>query len=506
MSDTLAIEAVKNGETERYSKLVDRYQSMVYGIAWSRLGDAGLCEDAAQETFVRAFRYLRALRNPEKFGAWLGRIARNVSTSMLRRHKRELARRERWRLEQPPSDKDSGKDEEDESLSETLRRTVSALPATHRECLVLFYVEGKSIKEAAEALGISESAMKTRLHRARTTLRGRLEERIESSLSNLEPRAGLKGEVMALLPAAPLAGGIGALSGAKTIALALPLSLLLWLTLVQGASAAVFYGWLGKLEADNLAPRAGRGFRKAVIRRNVVALVLVTVSATVVSMMVTARFGPAALSMLLVPLCALGTWQAARYLRVNRSPFVYGQVLVNAAFLIAVVLIGFCHAPFWVFFVTLLVLNIVLYKTNQTAPIRHDYSLFFRQACGLLGHPEHAEPTPVTRTQAMAFVRFMGDRFLVRDYRITKAGAILFLPPVKPSVAQYFGAVGANSRLQIGFDGQCEAQLGARDLRDLSKLTGRELAEPARLESAVAETAATALHLFVAGHADEAES
>ena len=76
-TDAEAIEAVKRGDKDRYAELVTRYQRMVYGIAWSQLGDNDLCEEAAQETFVRAFRYLVALRHPERFGGWLARIARN---------------------------------------------------------------------------------------------------------------------------------------------------------------------------------------------------------------------------------------------------------------------------------------------------------------------------------------------------------------------------------------------------------------------------------------------
>ena len=87
--DTAAIEAIRRGETERYAELVERYGRAVYGIAWSRLGDAHLCEDAVQETFLRGFRFLAALRKPERFGAWIARIARNTATAIGRRHRRD---------------------------------------------------------------------------------------------------------------------------------------------------------------------------------------------------------------------------------------------------------------------------------------------------------------------------------------------------------------------------------------------------------------------------------
>jgi len=55
MDDSLAINAILQGDKNRYGELVTRYQRMVYAIAWSRLGDVDLSEDAAQETFVKAY-------------------------------------------------------------------------------------------------------------------------------------------------------------------------------------------------------------------------------------------------------------------------------------------------------------------------------------------------------------------------------------------------------------------------------------------------------------------
>ena len=142
MPDANAIQAVRDGDKERYTELVERYQRMVYAIAWSRLGDADLCEDAAQETFVKAYRYLMALRNPEKFPGWLARIAQNVSTSILRKRRRELDKRERWKLEPHTGQAVLPEEANGTPIAETLRSTLAELPVQHRECLVLYYLEG----------------------------------------------------------------------------------------------------------------------------------------------------------------------------------------------------------------------------------------------------------------------------------------------------------------------------------------------------------------------------
>src|SRR5690606_32545640 len=93
--------------------------------------------------------------------------------------------------------------------NDALRSAMEDLDAHDRESLVLFYVEAKSIREAASILGISEGAMKTRLYRARNVLRGMLEQRLEKSLERLRPPKNFSGGVMALLPAMPLGASIG---------------------------------------------------------------------------------------------------------------------------------------------------------------------------------------------------------------------------------------------------------------------------------------------------------
>jgi len=514
MTDVDVIEAVRNGDKNRYSELVERYQKMVYGIAWSRLGDADLCEDAAQETFIKAFRYLAALRNPEKFSGWLARIARNVSTSLLRKRGREIDKRKRWRVHQlasQPAETDSG---DEQRLGETLRQTLAELPQQHRECLVLFYLEGKNVRETAGLLGISEAAMKTRLHRARRALRGQLEEKLDSSLSALGARKGFSAGVMLLLPSTPLAAG--ALAGSSIIVkffggLAkslLSLSMLLWMSLVQCISVVAMFGWFGKLEAANLVPGPGTRFRKRLIRSGVIAIIIGVVLMILIQTIVSFHFGSLIVIQLLVPLCVWGTYTAARTLRVNRSPFIMGMVLSNATFLLVSVLIGFLHAPFWIFFAAMLVLNIILYHTNKTRPMRHDYNLFLRQAKGLLGTPDELSPEPagITHTEMRSFARFLGERFLVRDYSLDDFALVLRLPPVKAGMGQFLGLTGSTSSLTIGFDGRCEAHLEKKDLRNLYKLAEGEILERHVLEKKVAAVAGSALRLFLDGRFDQARS
>ena len=131
-SDKTAIEAVIQGDRDQFSKLVDRHKRMAYAIAWSHLGDADMCEDAAQETFIKAFRYLGALRDFEKFPAWLSRIARNVCTTLIKRRKGELEKRTRWQLEQPSPAIEPADTGDESGLKDMLGRVLAELPPQHR--------------------------------------------------------------------------------------------------------------------------------------------------------------------------------------------------------------------------------------------------------------------------------------------------------------------------------------------------------------------------------------
>ena len=197
--DQAAVTAVRGGDAERYRELVERHERRVFAVAWSWLGDGALAEEVTQEAFIRAYRRLWLLGDGAKFAGWVSTIARRIAINFGLRHRRELNKRERWALENPAAStaEDSAADTDPLYTPETLRQTLAELPAAHRECLVLFYLEGKSGTEAAAVLGISEAAFRVRLHRARGALRERLEDKLAGSLRKLRPARTLVPGVMA---------------------------------------------------------------------------------------------------------------------------------------------------------------------------------------------------------------------------------------------------------------------------------------------------------------------
>jgi RNA polymerase sigma-70 factor, ECF subfamily len=177
------IASIVAGETRLFHELIRPYERRVYAMALSFLRNEADAEDAAQEAFLKAFRNLASFRGEAKFGTWLTTIALNEARSRIRR--RDAIRMES--LDEPHEDGEAAspallrdwKEIPSEALERKeirllLQKAVTALPLIYREVFRLRDVEQLSVQEAAQALGITISAVKVRLHRARMMLQKNL--------------------------------------------------------------------------------------------------------------------------------------------------------------------------------------------------------------------------------------------------------------------------------------------------------------------------------------------
>lgn len=164
-------------------------------MALSLLKNEADAEDAAQEAFLKAYRGLRSFRAEAKFSTWLMSIVLNEARNRLRRKNA----RQMESLDEPPSDEGHVSPallrDWHEIPSETLERmevramlrdAIAALPAIYKEVLLLRDVEEMSVEESAIAMGISQGAVKVRLHRARLML----QKRLAPQLKQMAPRRG----------------------------------------------------------------------------------------------------------------------------------------------------------------------------------------------------------------------------------------------------------------------------------------------------------------------------
>jgi RNA polymerase sigma-70 factor (ECF subfamily) len=173
------IASILAGDAQLFHELIRPYERRVYAMALSFLRNEADAEDVAQEAFLKAFRGLASFRGDAKFGTWLVSITLNEARSRIRR--RDSIKMES--LDEPEDDQGHSspallrdwKEIPSEALERKevrslLQKAITALPQIYREVFQLRDIEQLSVNEAAEALGITVSSVKVRLHRARMML------------------------------------------------------------------------------------------------------------------------------------------------------------------------------------------------------------------------------------------------------------------------------------------------------------------------------------------------
>lgn len=172
------VESSRNGCPEHFRLLVQRYQKPVFAYLAARMGNPLEAEEAAQESFVRAFLSLKTLRKPEAFYAWLIGIAGRVAKEQFR----SAARRERDREAAEVMLTEAESDAKEYPLEEAM----AALPETYRQVIVLRYYEGLSCQDITVRLAMPLGTVTKTLSRAYVLLRQELaaRENTESTINH----------------------------------------------------------------------------------------------------------------------------------------------------------------------------------------------------------------------------------------------------------------------------------------------------------------------------------
>ena len=180
---TFSLDALRAGDRAEFSRLVETLSGKIYRLAFKMLGNAQDAEDILQETFLKAYRGLKNFDGRSSPSTWIYRIATNEALMLLRRKAPPTISIDE------PLETEEGEQEpvqlvdwccvpEAELLSEESRRqldqAIQKLPPTLRVVFLLRDIESLSTLETAQALNLSEEAVKTRLSRARMRLREEL--------------------------------------------------------------------------------------------------------------------------------------------------------------------------------------------------------------------------------------------------------------------------------------------------------------------------------------------
>lgn len=193
-AEGFSLEALQEGNPEEFSRLVDAYSSKIYRLALKMLNQQQDAEDVLQETFLKAYRGLKSFDGRSKLSTWLFRIATNEALMVLRRKHPDFLSIDE------PIETEEGEQEpiqivdwcclpENEFLSVESRVRLDAavikLPESLRVVFILRDINDLSTHETAEVLGLSDTAVKTRLSRARLRLREELSTYFTEKMTDL---------------------------------------------------------------------------------------------------------------------------------------------------------------------------------------------------------------------------------------------------------------------------------------------------------------------------------
>ncbi|QDC00515.1 RNA polymerase sigma factor [Mesorhizobium sp. 8] len=179
-----------------FRAIMTRYNQRLYRLARGIVGRASEAEDVVQEAYVHAFRSLDSFRGESALSTWLSRIVINEALGRLRKQKREgkvtnleAAQAEIIQFPGNASD-DPERTMAQRQILHLVEEATDHLPATFRAVFVARVIEGLSMEETAELLGIKPETVKTRLYRARQMVRKELDAQIGPVLMNAFPFAG----------------------------------------------------------------------------------------------------------------------------------------------------------------------------------------------------------------------------------------------------------------------------------------------------------------------------
>ncbi len=167
MDQRALVERARQGDHDAFAALVDPWLARLDAVARLMLRDAELARDAVQETLIRAWRDLPGLRDPERFDAWLHRLAIHACLDLARRRRRRPIEVELTPAH-APRDRDPSAALADRDLVDSALRR---LDPGHRAVVALHYLLGMPLPAVASALGIPLGTAKSRLHHALAAMR-----------------------------------------------------------------------------------------------------------------------------------------------------------------------------------------------------------------------------------------------------------------------------------------------------------------------------------------------
>ena len=209
--DVKLIRKILSGDDAAFGILVEKYQKSIHALAWRKINDFHYAEEIMQDTFLKAYKKLPTLKNPNQFAGWLHVTANRLCIDWMRKQKRKQTQKlamqslEDTRLEEIEKSSythhisEQRVTERVEYCHELVQKLLEKLPENERTVVTLYYLDEMSTKEIGEFMGVSVNTITSRLQRARKRLQTDQEFLNQEFFGHLQLSDTLKENIMSQL-------------------------------------------------------------------------------------------------------------------------------------------------------------------------------------------------------------------------------------------------------------------------------------------------------------------
>ena len=200
--DVKLIRKILSGDDAAFGILVEKYQKSVHALAWRKVEDFHYAEEIMQDTFLRAYKKLPTLKNPDQFAGWLHVIANRLCIDWMRSQKSVMQSLEDTPVEEIEESSythhisEQRMTEKTERYHELVKKLLEKLPENERAVVTLFYFDEMSTKEIGKFMGVSVNTITSRLQRARKRLQTDQEPLAQEFFGHLQLSDNLKENIM----------------------------------------------------------------------------------------------------------------------------------------------------------------------------------------------------------------------------------------------------------------------------------------------------------------------
>jgi RNA polymerase sigma factor (sigma-70 family) len=184
VDDQHYIRMAREGDTNAFAVLVDRYKDMVFTLSLKMLKDREEAEEVSQDTFVKVYQSVSKFNGESKFSTWIYKVAFNTCLDRLKKNKRlqPVAVLDEFTEREAISLMNVLDSIEERERKQVIQDCLNGLPGEDSFLLTLYYFEEQSLEEIAKIIGINPNNVKIRLYRSRKKLAALLKDRLEPEI------------------------------------------------------------------------------------------------------------------------------------------------------------------------------------------------------------------------------------------------------------------------------------------------------------------------------------